>query len=69
MEINYGAEVKDKNGKVIGTVNYVTRNTITGTVSKFIVYQKGNAPDLYYTPADVEEATETTVTLKVAVDS
>ena len=37
MEIEMGCEVIDKNGKVLGTVDYIIRNSWTGEISKFMV--------------------------------
>lgn len=68
MEIPYGAEVVDKNGKVLGTVNHVVRDTWTGEVRKFMVRQKAPNTDLLLSPADVIEATDSKVRLKVTLD-
>lgn len=53
MEIEYGAEVIDKNGKVVGTVDYVVRNTWTGEVSKFMVRQEEVGNELFFLTKDV----------------
>jgi sporulation protein YlmC with PRC-barrel domain len=37
IEIEYGASVIDKNGKLLGTVNRVLRDTWTGDIRKFDV--------------------------------
>jgi len=68
MEIDYGAEVIDKNGKKLGTVNKVIRDSWTGEISKFQVNTiKGDA-DLFISSEDVAEATGKEVKLKVAFD-
>ena len=68
MEIDYGAEVIDKNGKKLGTVNKVIRDSWTGEISKFQVSTiKGDA-DLFISSEDVAEATAKEVKLKVAID-
>ncbi len=68
MEIDYGAEVIDKNGKKLGTVNKVIRDSWTGEISKFQVSTiKGDA-DLFIPSEDVAEATGKEVKLKVAID-
>ena len=36
MRIEYGAEVVDKNGNLLGTVTTVVRNSWTGEISKFM---------------------------------
>jgi len=68
MEIKYGAEVVDRNGKLLGTVNHLMRNTLTGEITKFIVNRKAPASDLFITHDDVLEATETRIRLKTASD-
>jgi len=67
MEIEFGTEVIDKNGKVLGTVDHLVRNTWTGEVSKFMVRRKSPDGDLFLSPQDVLEATNTTVKLNVAL--
>jgi len=68
MQIDYGAEVKDKNGKKLGTVNKVIRDSWTGEVSKFQVSNEQSDIDLFISPKDVAEATADEVKLKVAID-
>lgn len=68
MEIEFGTEVIDKNGKVLGTVDHLVRNTWTGEVSKFVVRRKSPDGDLFLSPQDVLEVTNTTVTLNVSLD-
>jgi len=65
MEIEYGAQVTDKNGKVLGAVDYVVRNTWTGEISKFIVRSE-KAGLLFFSPQDVLEATKPKIRLKVS---
>jgi len=40
MGIQYGAEVIDKNGKVLGTVDYPVNDTFTGEITKFKINTK-----------------------------
>jgi sporulation protein YlmC with PRC-barrel domain len=68
MEVEYGSEVLDSNGKSLGTVDYVMRNTWTGEISKFMVRRKAPDRDLFISVQDVLSATETTVTLGVSVE-
>jgi sporulation protein YlmC with PRC-barrel domain len=68
MEIQYGAEVVDKNGRVLGMVNHVVRDTWTGGIRKFMVRQKALKTDLLLSPEDVLEATESKVTLRVTLN-
>ena len=68
MEIEYGAEVIDRNGKVIGTVAHVIRNSWTGEISKFVVRRKAPDRDLFLSPEDVLEVTNTGIRLNISYD-
>jgi hypothetical protein len=68
MEIQYGSQVKDKNGAVLGTVNRVIRNSWSGDISKFVVKRDDSTQDLFFSPEDVLGATETEVKLKINID-
>jgi hypothetical protein len=68
MEIEYGAEVRDKNGKALGTVNKVIRDTWTGEISKFQVSTELSELDLFVSPENVAEATPSEVKLTVAFE-
>ena len=67
MELEYGAEVIDQQGKVLGTVDHLVHNTWTGEISKFVVRRKAPEQDLFLAIQDVAEVTEKTVKLKVSV--
>jgi sporulation protein YlmC with PRC-barrel domain len=68
MDIEYGSEVADKNGKILGTVCNVIRNSWTGEISRFMVRQVATEVDLSFTPQDVQETTESLVKLTIAFD-
>ena len=68
MEVEYGSEVLDSNGKSLGTVDYVMRNTWTGEISKFMVRRKAPDRDLFISVQDVRSAKENTVSLGVSVE-
>jgi sporulation protein YlmC with PRC-barrel domain len=68
MEIEHGAEVIDKNGKKLGTVDRVIRDTYTTEIAKFTVSSDIADAALFFSPAEVAEATTTTVKLKIALD-
>ncbi len=68
MEIQYGAEVIDKTGKVLGTVDYLVRNTWSGEISKFMVCRKAPESDLFFSTEDVLEATKSKVKVNVSLD-
>ena len=68
MEIEYGAEVMDRNDKVLGTVAHVIRNTWTGEISKFMVRRKAPDRDLFLSPQEVLEVTNTGIRLNISFD-
>ena len=68
MEIQHGAEVTDKNGKVLGMVDYVIRDTWTGEIRKFMVWRKAPNRDLSLSPDDVLEATKSRITLSASLE-
>ena len=57
MEILYGSEVKDKNGKILGKVNHVVRDSWTGDIRKFIVREEAQNTELLLSPNDVHDET------------
>ena len=68
IEIEYGAKVRDKTGKVVGTVNRVLRDTWTGDIRKFTVSTELTDTELFYSLEDVFEVTSSGVKLKIAFD-
>jgi len=68
MEIKPGVQVVDKKGKVLGSVTHLARDGWSGEIKKFIVNRKSSDKDLFFTPDDVLEATDTVIKLKIAVD-
>jgi len=68
MEIEYGAEVIDRNGKVLGTVDHLVRNTWTGQITKFMVCRKAPDSDLFFSTEDVLEATKSKVKVSSSFD-
>lgn len=68
MEIEFGTEVVDRNGKVLGTINYLMRNTWTGEISKFMVRREAPDQDLFFSPQDVLEATTSQIKLNISLD-
>jgi sporulation protein YlmC with PRC-barrel domain len=66
MQIEYGAKVKDKNGKVLGTVNNVIRDSWTGEISKFQVTTDPTEAGYFIPPDKMAKATPKEITLKVA---
>ena len=68
MEIKYKAEVMDRNNKVLGTVDYIIRNFWTSEISKFMVRRKAPDRDLFFSPEDVLEVTNTGIRLNISCD-
>ena len=68
MEIEMGCEVIDKNGKVLGTVDYIIRNSWTGEISKFMIRKKLPDKDLMFSPQDVLEATKSKIKVNISIN-
>ena len=68
MEIDYGSEVIDRNGKVLGTIGYIIRNSWTGEISKFMVRRELPNKDLMFSPQDVVEAAESKIKVNISLD-
>ena len=68
MEIEYGAEVMDRNGRVLGTVDHLMRNTWTGEISKFMIRRKAPDSDLLFSVEDVLQATKSKIRLNISLD-
>jgi len=66
MEIQYGAEVIDKSGKVLGRVDHLMRNAWTGKISKFVVRRRAPYKDIFFSVGDVLKATNTKVKLNIS---
>ena len=64
MEIEYGAEVIDNTGKVLGNVDYIIRDTYTGEIRKFRVGTRIVDTPILISPEEVSEATTTQIKLK-----
>ena len=68
MQIEYGAEVVDKDGKALGTIDYIIRDAYTGDIKKFKVSTELVETDLFYSPQDVLESSATQVKVKETFD-
>ena len=68
MELEFGAKVIDKKGKVLGTVDHLVRNTWTGEIRKFVVRRKPPDDDLFLSIADVAEVAKSTVKLRASAE-
>jgi sporulation protein YlmC with PRC-barrel domain len=68
LAIEFGAEVVDKNGQFLGTVEYLIRNSWTGEITKFMVSGEALETDLFFTPEDIAKATGQKIHLAVSLD-
>jgi len=66
-ERKMGAEVIDLNGKSLGKIDYVVRDTWSGNVKKFMIYRKPPEEDLSFSPDDTSEITEDVVKLNITI--
>jgi sporulation protein YlmC with PRC-barrel domain len=66
MDIEYGAEVIDRDGKSLGTVDYVIRNSWTGEISKFMIRREPPASELLFSPQDVLEADKSKIKVDIS---
>lgn len=66
--MEYGAEVIDRTGELLGTVDHLVRDLVTGDIRKFVVRRKGPDKDLFIAPDDVSETTDDAVRLNVTLD-
>ncbi len=67
MELEFKAEVVDRNGTVLGTVDHLVRDTWSGEIRKFMVRRKDLPEDLFLSPDDVAKSTKTRVTLNATL--
>lgn len=68
MEPEFKAKVVDKNGKVLGTVDHLVRDTWSGEIKKFVVRREESDKDLFLTPEDIMKATKSQVNLNVSLE-
>jgi len=68
MKLKYGDEVTDRDGKVLGTVDHLVRNTWTGEITKFVVRRKAPDKDLILSTEDVQEVVKSTVRLNLSLE-
>ena len=68
MQIEYGAEVIDKNDKVLGTVDHLIRDSWTGEIRKFMVRRKAPDKDFLFSPQDVLEVTKSKIKVNISIN-
>jgi sporulation protein YlmC with PRC-barrel domain len=68
MSIEYGAEVIDKNGKSLGTVDYIIRNAWTGEISKFRIRVNSSSDEVLLSPEEILETEDSKIKLAVSFE-
>ena len=68
MELEYAAKVIDQNGKILGTVDHLVRNSWSGEITKFMVRREAPDEDLFLSLEDVLEANKSEVKLSVTLE-
>jgi sporulation protein YlmC with PRC-barrel domain len=68
MEIEYGAEVVDKSGKVLGTIDHIIRDTWTGEIRKFMIRKKLLDKYLLFSFFVVFEVSKSKIKVKISFD-
>ena len=63
-----GAKVIDRNGKVIGKIDYLIRDIWSGEIKKYMVRREAPDKDIFFSPDDTLEASETEIKLKKLVE-
>lgn len=67
MAVQFGADVYDKDGILLGTVDHIRKNLLTGEPSLYVVRRRGES-DLMLSPDDIADSTGERVQLKVTHD-
>lgn len=68
MNIEYGTEVIDRDGKALGNVDYIIRNAWTGEISKFRIRRNSLGSELMFSPEEIIESAETRIKVDVSAD-
>ena len=63
-----GTKVIDRERKTIGQIDYLIRDTWSGEIKKYMVYRKAPNKDIFFSPNDILEASDTEATLKKTVE-
>ena len=68
MAIKHGATVIDVNGEVLGTVDHVMHNTLTGEITKFMVRRESPGRNLFISSQSVRSSSDSEVELDVSLE-
>jgi hypothetical protein len=66
MEIEYGTVVVDRDGKALGTIDYVIRDSWTGEVNKFRVHRNPSGSEIMFSPQEILELAENGIKVDVS---
>ena len=64
----FGLEVVDKNGRSLGKIDYIIRDTWSGDIKKYIIYRQRPDEDISFSPDDVSEITESNIKLNIVIE-
>ena len=67
MDIEYGAKVVDKDGKLVGKVDYLAKDSYTGEIKSFKVSSEATESDVVFSIDDVDVATALEIRLKTSL--
>jgi len=67
LEVKYGADVVDKDGKILGTVDYPIRDRFTGEIRSFKVNQPGSDEDIFFSTDDILEINPSRIKLRISL--
>ena len=68
MEVEYGMNVVDKNGKPLGAVDHIVMDSWSGEPRKFIVRLDDEVSAVYFSPEQVAEVNAGKVKLTLALE-
>jgi hypothetical protein len=64
MKIEYGKIVEDKEGNKVGQVNHVIRDSWTGEVKKFGIWNPDRDKDVLVSPDNIKTVTDNKIVLE-----
>ena len=64
----FGTEVVDKKGRSLGKIDYIVRDTWSGDIKRYIIYRQRPDEDISFSPDDISEITESTITLNIEIE-
>ena len=64
----FGVEVVDKDGRSLGKIDYIIRDTWSGDIKKYIIYRKRPDEDISFSPDDISEITGNNIKLNIVIE-